>query len=201
MAIRPQFVGDLLWDRQEMRERGVPGVSIALFSVQEIFNGLSQHLPLRSPVTETLKPVLSPSLAAERAAEIGWLAWRLSGAALFGGYLVANVAVFVLGAVLLLGALASLVVVAIAGEEPLTVAQTRLLNGILGGVFVNLFIVVCIGALVSLLIGVAALAGWTALADFAVTALVFLTLLAVCVISASGWVAEEWFPKRLIANE
>ncbi len=182
-----------------MRERGVPGLSIALFTIQEMLNGVSQHLPLRAAVPESEAPAVK-SRVAEKAARIGWATWRLSGAGLFGGYIAAQPYVFGAGAACLLTSLVCLIVVALGAEEPLTVAQTRVVNGLLAGVFVSLVLIVVCGALSSVLIAIGTLFGWGLLSGFAMSMLVAFSLCTLCVMTASGWVADEWFPRRLIAN-
>lgn len=194
--IRHHFVGDLLQEREEMRGRGVSRLRMNLRSAWEMVNGIVQHVPLAPEPAGTLEqPVL-----AERAALVGWLAWRACGPALFLGYVVGPFAVFWAGVALLAIAVVSLVVVAATARASLSDLQTHLVNGVLVGTLVVMGSTLVFGIVTVALLALASLLSSGLLASMAVKALVFVATATACAITASGWVPEEWYPKRLVKN-
>lgn len=193
--IRHHFLGDLLKEREEMRGRGLSRLRMNLASAWEVVNGIVQRVPL---APEPHGAAETPP-AAENAALAGWLAWRACGPALFLGYVVGPSAVFWIGVALLGVAVASLVVVACA-KGSLSDLQTRLANGVLGGVLVVLGFTLVFGVFTVGLLALASVFSSVLLGSLAVKALVFVATASACGITASGWVPEEWYPKRLVKN-
>jgi hypothetical protein len=193
--IRHHFLADLLKDREEMRARGVSRVWTNLRSAWEIVNGVVQRVPLAP------EPHGAPDTpaAAEHAATAGWLAWRLCGPALFLGYMVGPAAVFWVGVTMLGVAVAALVTVACLSDN-LSELQTKLANGVLGGTVVILGFTLVFGVLTVALLALASVFSSVLLGSVAVKALVFVATASACGITASGWVPEEWYPKRLVKN-
>lgn len=192
--IRHQFLGDLLQEREDMRERGDLPALIMLFSFKEVLNGIAQHMPLRPEPSGAI----GQTALAERAAPVGWIAWRISGPALFCGYVFGSGAVFWTGVAMLVLAFASVLAVAMAGRPPLTPAQTRLVNGVLVGTFTALVLVLVVSVVAMALLALATVFSSGLLASVAMSALAFVATAVACGISGSGWVPEEWYPKRLV---
>jgi hypothetical protein len=117
--IRRQFLDDLLAERREMQERGVSRIRIELASFNEILNGIAQHVPLEPMAAGvTVRPQL-----AERAAWIGWIAWRIAGPALLVGFLVGPAPLFWYGVCSLALAFTCVITVTVAGPAPLSLHQ------------------------------------------------------------------------------
>ncbi len=192
--IRHQFVGDLIAERQEMRDQKEQPALIFLMTLKVILDGIAQHMPLQpAPSGSIAQPPL-----AYRAALFGRIAWRISGPALFCGYLFGSGAVFWTGVAMLVLAFASVLAVAIAGREPMTVSQTRLVNGVLVGTFTALVLILVFSIASMGLLALATLFSSGLLASVAMSALAFVATAVACGISGSGWVPEEWYPKRLV---
>jgi hypothetical protein len=192
--IRHQFVGDLIAEREEMRDQNEQPALIFFMSLKEILSGIAQHMPLRPAPTGS---IAQPPLA-DRAALFGWIAWRISGPALLCGYLFGSGAVFWTGVAMLVLAFASVLAVAMAGREPMTAPQTRLVNGVLVGTFTALILILVFSLLAFALLALATVFSSGLIASVAMSALAFVATAVACGISGSGWVPEEWYPKRLV---
>ncbi len=192
--IRHQLVGDLIAERQEMRDQKEQPALIFFLSLKEILDGIAQHMPLQpAPSGSIAQPPL-----ADRAAVFGWIAWRISGPALLCGYLFGSASVFWTGVAVLVLAFASVLAVAMAGREPMTVSQTRLVNGVLFGTFTALVLILVFSVVAMGLLALATLVSSGLLASAAMSALAFVATAFACGISGSGWAPEEWYPKRLV---
>ncbi|MGH7162738.1 MAG: hypothetical protein ACREID_04580, partial [Planctomycetota bacterium] len=132
----------------------------------------------------------------DRASLAGWICWRLSGLAIFAGYMSGSALLFGGGVVLLLAAFGSVAAVAQAARDPLARRQTRLLNGVLGGGLLVLVLTLAFGALGVLFLGVAAALSSSTMAILAAKLVAFLATGAAGAITASGWTPDDWSPRR-----
>ena len=192
--IRRQFVRDLIAERQEMRDKKEQPALVFFVSFKVILDGIAQHMPLQ---TAPSRSIAQPPLA-DRAAVFGWIAWRISGPALLCGYLFGSASVFWTGVAVLVLAFASVIAVAVAGRAPMSVKQARLVNGVLVGTFTALVLVLVFSVVAMGLLALATLFSSGLLASVAMSALAFVATAVACGISGSGWVPEEWYPKRLV---
>ena len=192
--LRPHFLAALLQDRREMVERGTKPWRVNLDSVREILAGIVQRAPLRSLGQRggTAQPPV-----VEWAAIAGWPMWRIAGPAMFLGHVAGSGALFWVGAILLLAAIAGLVSVVALGREPLPDLHARYTNAVLGGTFALLVLVLLFGAVTVTLLLLSRALGLGVLASLAVHAHAFFATGCACAITASGWVPEEWYPRRL----
>lgn len=195
-SLRTHFLPALLQERREMRERGVKRWRIELDSAGEILSGLAQRAPLWAAAPE---PAAQPPLA-EQCARVGWPVWRVAGPAMFLGHVTGSLPLFWIGAGLLLASFGALVGVVVAGREPHPEAHARFANAVLGGTLAALVLVLLFGVVTVTLLLVASATGWSLLASVAVHAHAFFATACACAITGSGWVPEEWYPRRLAAT-
>jgi hypothetical protein len=193
--IRRQFVGELMAERTEMREQGVPPWRIKLRTIGALMVGLVQHAPLVE-----VDPEEGPTSAAERAGTIGWLLWRASGPILFLGYAFSITALVVLGVLALIGCFACIGAVVVLSHEHYGERAARALNAVLGGLATVLSLMLVAGIVASLLVAVSAALGATGLGAFSMKALAFFSICLCGAICLSGWVPREWEPTRIIRH-
>jgi len=194
--IRHEFVGNVLADRQELAEQGVPRWRRNVALVRELLNGFAQYAPL-NPLLTASSP--KPDVAAQ-AARYGWLAWRVAGPAMLLGYLGGRWWLLGLGALLLVAAYAALVTLLLTAKSPLSEPQSRLIAGLLGGTLSGLLLVCVFGVLTIGFLALASLFDSGLIAAFAVRSLLFEALTVVACVTLSGWVPKEWTAKRLVEN-
>jgi hypothetical protein len=195
--IRREFRADLEADRYEMCERGVSPLMMNLAAGRDLLAGFAQYAPLR-PVVAGTSP--KPRVAL-RAALGGWIGWRIAGPALLIGYVLGSTLLIVLGGLLLAGAFGCLVTVAATAENPLPPREGRLVAAILGGTLATLFLTLVFGVLTIGLLAIASIFSSGLLMGLAVKALVLVTTASLAGITGSGWVPEEYSPKRLYTND
>jgi hypothetical protein len=191
--LRTHFLPALLQERREMRARGVKRWKIELDSAGEILSGLAQRAPLWASAPE---PAAQVPLA-EGCARAGWPLWRLAGPAMFLGHVTGTLPLVWIGAGFLLASLAALVGVVAWGREPHPDAHARFANAVFGGTLAALVLVLLFGAVTVALLLVASATGWGFLASFAVHAHALFATACACAVTGSGWVPEEWYPRRL----
>jgi len=195
--IRREFTANLLADRREMQARGVPSPLVTFHTCRELLAGFAQYAPLRPLVAGT-----SPKHhVAERAAVGGWIAWRVAGPAFLIGYVLGSIPLLVLGGVLLAGAFGALVAVASTARNPLTPHQARHVAGVLGGTLATLLLIVVFGLFTIGILAIASIFSSGLLMGLAVKALVLVATASLAVVSASGWVPQEYDPKRIAEND
>jgi hypothetical protein len=195
--IRRDFVGNLQADVEEMQASGTSRLKVSLFQARALLEGFAQHAPLEPAVTGSSD---KPELAAWSTG-VGRIAWRLLGPGLFAAYLLGSVPVL-LGAVgLLVLAFACLVTLAVSGQNPLPEDQSRFMASILGGTVATLLTLLAFAVPTVVLIGLASLFSVTLVSALAIKAYVFLATAIACGVTGSGWVPQEWTPKRLVENE
>ncbi len=194
--IRRDFTANLLADRREMEARGVSALRMNFTLLCELLNGFAQYAPLR-PVVAATSP--KPRLA-ERAALAGTIAWRCAGPALLIGYLLSSTLLIVLGGLLLAGAFGCLVAVASTSVNPMPARQQRLVASVLGGTLASLLLVVVSGIATLGVLSIASIFSSGLLMALAVKVLVLLATASLGIVAGSGWVPEEYNPKRLVVN-
>jgi hypothetical protein len=195
--IRRDFVGNLEADGQEMHEAGASRLKVSLSMAWALLEGFAQHAPLEPAVTGSSD---KPGWAAW-ATGMGWVSWRLLGPGLFLGYVLGS-APLMLGAVgLLVLAFTSLVILAVTGKNPLPESQSRFMAAILGGTVATLLTLFAFAVPTAVLIGLGSLLSVALIPAVAIKVYVFLATLTACGITGSGWVPDEWTPKRLVENE
>jgi len=190
-SIRGQFIGEVYATRAQMREDLASGLAITLSTLRELANGIAQHVPLQSPpVTGGVEP--------ERVTRVGWTLWRVSGTTMFAGFVLGSYLLSGLGAVLLGVAIGC--VAAVGSERPGTTSAlaSRFVNAVGAGLVLAVVttLVASVGAVV--LIGLASLLSFNALAVFAMKALMAIGTGTLCGITVSGWNPEPWYPQRLV---
>lgn len=194
--IRRDFTANLLADRREMEAKGVSPLRMNFSLVCELLNGFAQYAPLR-PVVASTSP--KPRIA-ERAALGGAIAWRSAGPALLVGYLLSSTLLIVLGGLLLVGAFGCLVTVAATSGNPMPERQQRFVASVLGGTLASLLLILFFGMLTIGLLALASVFSSGLLAGLAVQALVLVATASLGIVAGSGWVPEEYTPKRLVVN-
>jgi len=194
--IRHDFVGNVLADRHEMAEQGIPRWRRNIALGRELLNGFAQYAPL-NPLLTVRSP--KPDVAAQ-AARYGWLAWRAAGTAMLIGYLGSRWWLLGLGAFLIVAAYAGLVTLLVTAKSPLPGSQSRLIAGVLGGTLSGLLLVCVFGVLTIGFLALASLFNSGLIAGFAVRSLLFEALIVVACVTLSGWVPQEWTAKRLVEN-
>ncbi len=194
--IRRDFTANLLADRREMQARGVSALRMNFSLLCEILNGFAQYAPLR-PVVAASSP--KPRIA-ERAAIGGNIAWRCAGPALLVGYLLSSTLLLVLGGLLLAGAFGCLVTVASTSGNPMPERQQRLCASVLGGTLASLLLVIVFGVATIGLLAIASIFSSGLLMGLVVKVLVLLATASLGIVAGSGWVPEEYSPKRLVVN-
>jgi hypothetical protein len=194
--IRRDFTANLLADRREMQAKGVSPLRMNFSLLCEILNGFAQYAPLR-PVVASTSP--KPRLA-ERAALGGSIAWRCGGPAILVGYLLSSTLLIVLGGLLLAGAFGCLVTVAATSVNPMPERQQRFVASVLGGTLASLLLILFFGLMTIGLLSIASIFSSGLLAGLAVKALVLVATASLGIVAGSGWVPEEYSPKRLVVN-
>jgi hypothetical protein len=194
--IRRDFTANLLADRREMQARGTSALRMNFSLLCEILNGFAQYAPLR-PVVAATSP--KPRVA-ERAALGGTIAWRCAGPALLVGYLLSSTLLIVVGGLLLVGAFGCLVAVASTSVNPMPERQQRLVASVLGGTLASLLLVFISGAATLGFLSIASIFSSGLLMSLAVKVLVLLATASLGIVAGSGWVPEEYTPKRLVVN-
>ena len=195
--IRHDFVGNLQADCEEMQEAGASRLKLSLSMARGLLEGFAQHAPLEPAVTGNAD---KPQLAAWSTG-VGWIAWRLLGPGLFLGYVLGSVPL-ILGSVgLLMLSFACLVALAVSGKNPLPESQSRFMAAILGGTVATLLTLLAFAIPTIVLIGLGSLFSVALISALAIKAYVFVATATVCGITGSGWVPQEWTPKRLVENE
>lgn len=194
--IRRDFTANLLADRREMQAKGVSALRMNFSLVCELLNGFAQYAPLR-PVVASTSP--RPRIA-ERAALGGAIAWRSAGPALLIGYLLSSTLLMVLGGLLLAGAFGCLVTVAATSGNPMHERQQRFVASVLGGTLASLLLIVFFGMVTIGILALASVFSSGLLAGLAVKALVLVATASLGFVAGSGWVPEEYTPKRLVVN-
>jgi len=189
--LRFQFVGELVAERQESRERGEPSFERNWRSFTRLLLGIAQHAPLYAPS----KSVLEPPARARHAARWGWYAWRAFGPMLALGVVLGSVLPFLVAGLLLAATLTCLV---LASPAPLHQAQVRLINGALGGMIATLGLTLLFGLFSAFWIGLGSVLGWTWLSATVMQLLVWGVVAITAGICASGWTPTPWTPTRLI---
>ncbi|MHC4134591.1 MAG: hypothetical protein ACYS0K_06370 [Planctomycetota bacterium] len=195
--IRREFVGNLQADCHEMREAGASRLKVSLSMARALLEGFAQHAPLEPAVTGSSdKPVW-----AAWSTGVGRISWRLLGPGLFLGYVLGSVPVLLSAVGLLVLSFACLVTLAVTGKNPLPEAQSRFMATILGGTVATLLTLFAFAIPTVVLIGLASLFSVTLVSALAIKAYVFVATATACGITGSGWVPQEWTPKRLVENE
>jgi hypothetical protein len=194
--IRRDFTANLLADRREMEARGVSALRRNFSLVLELLNGFAQYAPLR-PVVASNSP--KPRIA-ERSALFGAIAWRSAGPALLVGYVLSSTLLIVLGGLLLAGSFGCLVAVAATSSNPMPERQQRFVASVLGGTLASLLLILVFGLVTIGLLALASVFSSGLLATLAVKALVLVATASLGVVAGSGWVPEEFSPKRLVVN-
>jgi hypothetical protein len=195
--IRREFTANLLADRRDMQARGVSPLLMSFALCRELLAGFAQYAPLR-PVVAGTSP--KPRVA-ERAGLGGWISWRIAGPALFIGYILGSTLLLVLGGLLLAGAFGCLVTVASTATNPMPESQRRLVASVLGGTLATLLLIVFFGAATMGVLAIGSIFSSGLLMGLATTALVLVATSSLAIITGSGWVPEEYDPKRLVVNE
>ena len=194
--IRRDFTANLLADRREMQARGVSPLRINFSLVCSLLNGFAQYAPLR-PVVAATSP--KPRIA-ERGALIGSIAWRCAGPALLVGYLLSSTLLLVLGGILLAAAFGCLITVASTSVNPMPEREQRFVASVLGGTVASLLLVVVFGMATIGFLALASIFSSGLLMALAVKALVLVATASLGIVAGSGWVPEEYTPKRLVVN-
>jgi hypothetical protein len=194
--IRRDFTANLLADRREMQARGVSALKMNFSLVCALLNGFAQYAPLR-PVVAATSP--KPRIA-DRAALIGSIAWRCAGPALLVGYILSSTLLMVLGGLLLAAAFGCLVTVAATSTNPMPEPQQRLAASVLGGTLASLLLVLVFGGVTLGFLALASIFSSGLLMGLAVKTLVLVATASLGVVAGSGWVPEEYTPKRLVVN-
>jgi len=195
--IRREFTANLLADRREMQARGVPALLVNFITCRELLGGFAQYAPLRPLVAGTSpKPHV-----AERAAVGGWVAWRVAGLSFLIGYVLGSIPLLVLGGVLLAGAFGALVAVASTARNPLTERQARHVAGVLGGTLATLLLILVFGLFTIGVLAIGSIFSSGLLMGLAVKALVLVATASLAVVSGTGWVPQEYDPKRIVEND
>lgn len=194
--IRRDFTANLLADRREMQARGVSALRMNFSLVLQLLNGFAQYAPLR-PVVASASP--KPRFA-ERAALGGAIAWRCAGPAFLVGYVLSSTLLIVLGGLLLVGAFGCLVTVAATSGNPMPERQQRFVASVLGGTLASLLLILVFGLVTIGLLALASVFSSGLLAGLAVKAMVLVATASLGVVAGSGWVPEEYTPKRLVVN-
>lgn len=187
-SIRTNFGAEWRSSRHERMTEGRSRLEVFRLGLGEILQGIAQHAPLREPHPD------AGEAKAPADATAGWIAWRLSGAAMCAGVLLGDAVVLLVGGLLLGCAIAAAVRCCDAPDE----TSRRLLNSVLGGTVVGLAGLLFLGALTVAAIALSAVVSWGGLATFAVRALVVLGALVMALITATGWSPQPWWPRRLI---
>jgi len=195
--IRREFTANLLADRREMQARGVSSLLVNFMTCRELLGGFAQYAPLR-PIVTGLSP--KPHVA-ERSAAGGWFAWRVTGLSFVIGYVLGSIPLLVLGGVLLAVAYGSLVAVATTARNPLTERQARLVAGVLGGTLATPLLILVFGMFTIGVLAIGSIFSSGLLMGLAVKALVLVATASLAVVSASGWVPQEYDPKRIVEND
>jgi hypothetical protein len=194
--IRRDFTANLLADRREMEARGASKLKMNMSLFLSLLNGFAQYAPLR-PVVAATSP--KPRIAG-KAALYGAIAWRCAGPALFVGYVLSSTLLIVLGGILLAAAFGALVTVATTSVNPMPDREQHLVASVLGGTLASLLLVLAFGAVTIGFLSLASIVSSGLLMGFAVKSLVFVATLSLGVVAGSGWVPEEYVPKRLVVN-
>ncbi len=194
--IRRDFTANLLADRREQQARGVSALRMNFSLLCQLLSGFAQYAPLR-PVVAATSP--KPRIA-ERAALVGIIAWRSAGPALLVGYVLSSTLLIVLGGLLLATAFGCLVTVASTSVNPMPEQQQRLCASVLGGTLASLLLVIVFGVATLGLLAIASVFSSGLLMGLAVKALVLVATASLGVVAGSGWVPEEYTPKRLVVN-
>lgn len=194
--IRRDFAANLLADRREMEARGVSSLRMNFSLLLQLLNGFAQYAPLR-PVVAATSP--KPRIA-ERAALIGSISWRCAGPSFLVGYALSSTLLIVLGGLLLASAFGCLVAVASTSVNPMPERQQRLVASVLGGTLATLLLIVFSGLVTLGLLSIASIFSSGLLMSLAVKALVLISTASFGVVAGSGWVPEEYTPKRLVVN-
>jgi len=194
--IRRDFTANLLADRREQQARGVSALRMNFSLLSQLLNGFAQYAPLR-PVVAATSP--KPRLA-QRAALIGTISWRSAGPALLVGYVLSSTLLIVLGGLLLATAFGCLVTVASTSGNPMPEQQQRLCASVLGGTLASLLLVIVFGVATIGFLAIASIFSSGLLMGLAVKALVLVATASLGVVAGSGWVPEEYTPKRLVVN-
>jgi hypothetical protein len=194
--IRRDFTANLLADRREMQAKGVSALRMNFSLVLTLLNGFAQYAPLR-PVVAATTP--RPRVA-EKAALYGSIAWRCAGPSLFVGYVLSSTLLIVLGGILLAASFGCLVTVASTSLNPMPEREQHLVASVLGGTLASLLLVLFFGALTIGFLALASIFSSGLLMGFAVKSLVFLATASLAIVAGSGWIPEEYTPKRLVVN-
>lgn len=195
--IRHEFVGNLEADCYEMQEAGVSRLKVSLAMIGSLLEGFAQHAPLEPAVTGSSD---KPAWAAWSTG-VGSITWRFLGPGLFLGYLLGSAPVLLSAVGLLVISFACLVTLAVTGKNPLPVSQAKFMAAILGGSVATLLTLLAFAIPTVVLIGLASLFSVTLISALAIKVYVFVATLTACAITGSGWVPEEWTPKRLVEND
>ena len=195
--IRHDFVGNMEADCHEMQEAGVSRLKVSLSMAGALLEGFAQHAPLEPAVTGSSdKPVW-----AAWSTGVGSISWRLLGPGLLLGYLLGSAPILLSAVGLLVLSFACLVALAVTGKNPLPEAQSKFMAAILGGTVATLLTLLAFAIPTVVLIGLASLLSVTLVSAVTIKVYVFVATLTACGITGSGWVPEEWTPKRLVENE
>jgi len=194
--IRRDFTANLLADRREMEARGVSSLRMNFSLLCQLLNGFAQYAPLR-PVVAATSP--KPHVA-ERAALGGMIAWRCAGPAMLVGYLLSSALLIVLGGIGLAVAFGCLVTVASTSTNPMPERQQRLVASVLGGTLASLLLILLFGVVAFCLLSIASIVSSGLLMALIVKTLVLVSTGSLAVVAGSGWVPEEYCPKRIVLN-
>ena len=194
--IRRDFTANLLADRREMQARGVSTLKMNFALLVSLLNGFAQYAPLR-PVVAAASP--KPRIS-EKAALYGSIAWRCAGPSLFVGYVLSSTLLIVLGAILLVASFGCLVTVATTCVNPMPEREQHLVASVLGGTLASLLLVIAFGAVTFAFLAIGSIFSSGLLMGFAVKSLVFVATGSMAIVAGSGWVPEEYTPKRLVVN-
>ena len=195
--IRRDFVGNLEADCREMHEAGASRLKMSLSMAGALLEGFAQHAPLEPAVTGSSD---KPGWAAWSTG-MGWVSWRLLGPGLFLGYVLGSAPLLLSAVGLLVLAFTSLVILAVTGQNPLPESQSRFMAAILGGTVATLLTLLAFAIPTVVLIGLGSLFSVALISALAIKVYVFVATLTACGITGSGWVPEEWTPKRLVEND
>lgn len=195
--IRHDFVGNLHADCVELRAAGASRLKVSFAMALALLEGFAQHAPLEPAVTGTKD---KPELAAWSTG-VGRISWRLLGPAVFVGYVLGSLPLFLVAIGLLMLSFTCLVALAVTGHNPLPEDQSRFMAGILGGTIAMLLTLLAFAIPTAVVIGLASLFSVTIVSALVIKAYVFVATLTACGITASGWVPREWTPKRLVEND
>ena len=195
--IRHEFVGNLQADCFEMQQTGASRLKMSLSMARALLEGFAQHAPLEPAVTGSSD---KPEMAAWSTG-VGRFSWRLLGPGLFLGYVLGSVPVLLSAVGLLMLSFGCLVALAVTGKNPLPEGQAKFMATILGGTVATLLTLLAFAIPTIVVIGLASLLPDSPIAGWVITAYVFVATATVCGITGSGWVPQEWTPKRLVEND